>query len=846
MNRVLFKAAAIVNIAAAALIYVACSGDDGKDGLPGTPGVGCVGTLSATVAGGIDITCGGVPAGTLQPGTPGAPGTPGVQGPPGGVGSVDGCYLQPSASGYDAICGGQNMGPLVTGGTGGGCTILDNPTNSAYLTITCGSEVQELAKAMCGTTAYDPLKWACDYSGAQPELKEHRCGTAPYNPLTQFCQAGSVKVQPLCGTGNEEYPATQFCQPTTGIISSGDLATPSSPTLGNDTIAIAGASALNGRIKDLCVGKKYAAYQFCYDNSTVYDKCAAGSDKSVIALDPPASGAGKEYVAGELCSGGNVQGNCGGLPYAAEKEFCQSTGQIRLLCGTVTTTNNGKYTADQFCQSQDAADVTASGPVSSSPASDVSLPISANEPKALAGKIKDYCVVTVSNQANKNAFGSIQFCQGAGTAAAKVEILCGDGNGSTSVPLTRRKEYAASKFCQYGTGSSNAGTDGFATNESGSANGKIKDKCGPQLDKTFGTSYYCSLAKAVEASPTCGSGSSGSWANSAGTTTCSTLPTGSTIGTCVWNVADWDTPSASVSCSDIPTTAASTPCGTHNGTSWDTPSASVTCSDMPITATNTPCGTYNTAGWAAPTGTTACSTLPAGSTIGTCTWNAGTNNFYSPETHFCLASSDIHPTCKPATAPATTNAANAYTDATALINAGLYDPGVNVCETRGNILYDYSDFSVTGGKNWILENARPNGVITFTWSEATEACPDGWTLPEDTDWEDLATATGGSGGSAGFILRAPGSWASYTENAIFNLFAAKPAALTGITSPDGDAYAYWWTKDEGGYTTNNSGAVVPGNDLNMGNYKYISELNTAIGSGGSRKTTTRLSVRCIK
>jgi len=792
MNRILINSAAAINIAAAALIYIACSGDDGAQGPAGSD---CSARPSTSVTGGIDIICGGVPAGTLPPGQS-APGTEGT------------CTLLPAtgANTYNVQCNGAVVGQL--GGAGSGCTILDNPTNSAYLTITCGSEVQELAKAMCGTTAYDPLKWACDYSGAQPELKEHRCGTAPYDPATQFCQAGSVKVQPLCGPGSEEYPATQFCQPTTGISSTGDLATPSSPTAGNDTIAVAGGTALNGRIKDLCVGKRYAAYQFCYDNSTVYDKCASGANKTTIALDPPAVGAGKEYLAGELCSGGSVQGNCGGLPYAAEKEFCQSTGQIRLLCGPVTTTNNGKYTADQFCQSQDAGDVTASGPVSSNPTSDVSLSITANEPKAAVGKIKDYCVVTVSNTANKNAFGSIQFCQGAGTAAAKVEILCGDGTG-TAVPLSRRKEYVASKFCQYGTGTSDAGTDGFATTETGSGLGKIKDKCGPQVDKTFGTSYYCTIAKAVRISPTCGG----------------TAPTSDA----------WTNASANVACADLLTHAATignaTACGAYtpaNGSDpaeWANASANVACANLLTHAATignaTACGAF----------------LPG---------TPGNGGAYNPETHFCLNSSDIYPTCKPATEPATTNTANAYANATALINAGLYDPGENVCETRGNILYDYSDFNVTGGKNWILENARPNSVITFTWSEAKEACPDGWNLPEDSDWEALAQATGVTAGSAGYILRAPGSWVSYTENATFNLFAAKPAALTGITSPDGDTYAYWWTADEGGYTTNSSGAVVVGTDLNMGNYKYISELNTAIGSGGSRKTTTKLSVRCIK
>ena len=358
MNRVLFKAAAIVNIAAAALIYVACSGDDGKDGPPGTPGVGCVGTPSATVAGGIDITCGGVPAGTLQPGAPGAPGT---QGPPGGVGSVDGCYLQPSAAGgYDAICGGQNMGPLVTGGVGGGgCVITDG---GAYWTFNCGGTPTQIGKAWCGDVAFNPSSQVC-VDGA---ISGAKCGTDSINFDIHFCASG--KKVPKCGvlpltlspsnppdtltaSGGVEYDvATQFC---------GRKATQTSDSVftrcGTEDVLTTTPLDANSQLQapynhPKGIGWFDPTLNFCLVGS-------AGPEVTSLCRSGVLFG-GLEYLASQVCQNGAVKAICGNDVtnpaniYDVSTDFCQGVGAnavVKPYCGAAA--DKITYTAEQFCGS---------------------------------------------------------------------------------------------------------------------------------------------------------------------------------------------------------------------------------------------------------------------------------------------------------------------------------------------------------------------------------------------------------------------------------------------------------------------------------------------------------------
>ena len=745
MNRVLFKAAAIVNIAAAALIYVACSGDDGKDG---QPGAGCVGTPSAAVAGGIDITCGGVPAGTLQPGTPGTPGTPGVQGPPGGVGSVDGCYLQPStAGGYDAICAGQNMGPIVSGGVGGGCSINPGNLGDPYYIFTCpGGATYQVAKAICGTIAYDPDRYACDYSDpSNPKIDASKCGSAVIDETTQFCQnAATSTVKYFCGPVTDTvrtYSASQFCQPKISATAFADVGRDSTvekiATINttDDAAAIKAkilAAVPNAKIENRCGGAAYSEAQFCYNNATVYQKCVNSSTSPVTDPTLIASG-GKTYEPGQLCQiDGSVQASCGGTPYTPDIEFCQGGTSIKLLCSrkdvldsvlainpSASTTNvKGKeYPATQFCQVLESE----GSAMSSSDSRKDGL--AKNSTEATNGKIKPFCIVNIANNV-RETYPQEYFCQAnATTTGSARQLLCGfdtdPGATPPTVALKDGKEYPATKFCQKGNGGSGSGVAVTTT----ALTGIIKDKCGTGTSLvTYGEDHYCALDRNVATTLSCTGGSAS----------------------------------------------------------------------------------------------------------------------YDPETQFCIESSgSVQYTCKVRTTPGTTTNNNSFTTAAAAISAGFYDPAEKVCETKGNILYGYQ---LLGQNNWLTENARPNGINSFTWIAAKDACPAGWQLPTDAQWKLLATAA--TIGSAGVNLRATTGWTTNSTDATYSKFAAVPAAVTGITPAPTGNYAYWWTANEGGYAVNT--ADKPVLDYNQGNYRSILELSTAVGEGSSPKMTTNLSVRCIR
>ena len=825
MNRVLFKAAAIVNIAAAALIYVACSGDDGKDGPPGPAGAACTVEASATVGGGVDVICGGVRQ-TLNPGPAGAPGAPGQNGT--GV-PADGCYLQATgaAGTYTVICGGAPVGSIGGPGGGAGCTIVDNPTNSAYLLITCGTETQDLAKAMCGTTPYDPKKWACDYSGPQPVLAEHRCGTFPYDPDVEFCQNGTT-VRPLCGAGKEEYTADQFCQPTnleatvlTDLVDS--IAYASFPDLNRNPSQTTPAGVTNtaatGTIQSRCGAEKkaYAPFQFCFANSTVYQKCATGTTPALVAnggtVGSTTHNKGIEYEADQLCTSGVVSGNCGGLPYVASNEFCQSAGTIKLLCGPNTEPlANRKYTADQFCQIPTIAhtDVNAStafaSPYSAGEAKlDVAAATALNAEiirvAQLNGKIKSYCVKTGTGAA-KLVFNNEKFCQSNNTATANVDnYLC---EGAT---LPSAKEYPATSFCQSGDGDGYLSTEtnpatndlgtgaGIATTSSAALSGKITPKCLVGSGRTFGEDHYCSSATVpvIESKPACRSA--------------------------------------------LPATATTKG---HAAIYYD-PEIEF-CLSATITSSNSDVG---------------------------------------------VADGKIYPTC--ATRAAASGGINIFT-AAALAGDKYYNPTNKVCETRGNILYGIEELLGSGNGFWITENAKPGNVNTFTWTEARTACPGsdvkliattnatgtddgtvtalektkdiygayGYAPPSGKgtsatnpalsgQWQTLAAGTSGGGGNAGIELRAKSIWTNQPDNDDFSKFAALPAAVTGISPAPAGNYTYWWTSDEGGYLYDTNGNLTgAGSNLNIGNYVFIEEESTALGQGGSAKLTTKLSVRCVK
>jgi uncharacterized protein (TIGR02145 family) len=67
------------------------------------------------------------------------------------------------------------------------------------------------------------------------------------------------------------------------------------------------------------------------------------------------------------------------------------------------------------------------------------------------------------------------------------------------------------------------------------------------------------------------------------------------------------------------------------------------------------------------------------------------------------------------------------------------------CEAAGGVCYD-NDYA----------NCKKYGRL-YNWNEAIEACPTGWHLPSDAEWDTLINYVGGSS-TAGKKLKATSGW----------------------------------------------------------------------------------------
>ena len=125
----------------------------------------------------------------------------------------------------------------------------------------------------------------------------------------------------------------------------------------------------------------------------------------------------------------------------------------------------------------------------------------------------------------------------------------------------------------------------------------------------------------------------------------------------------------------------------------------------------------------------------------------------------------------------------------------------------------------------------------YTWAAANDACPEGWHLPDTTEWRKLFTAVGGQS-TAGKILKSQTGWEDYygtsgngTDVYGFSAFPAGYRDYDGYFGSEGD-YAYFWSATE--YSSNDAyrmglGYNSVGASLNYGN-----------------ESSAFFSVRCLK
>jgi uncharacterized protein (TIGR02145 family) len=163
------------------------------------------------------------------------------------------------------------------------------------------------------------------------------------------------------------------------------------------------------------------------------------------------------------------------------------------------------------------------------------------------------------------------------------------------------------------------------------------------------------------------------------------------------------------------------------------------------------------------------------------------------------------------------------------------------------------------GKIWMAENlnfptssgsfcyngSQDNCAIygkLYNWATAKTACPAGWRLPSRREWGDLAIAAGGTGeygtgGEAGYKLKASDGWNQGGDGGDAFGFSALPGGRRYYTESSGWNYAginnigYWWTATE--YSNDNT--YFRRMDYNGG---FVIEENQA--------KNHYMSVRCVK
>ncbi|GBU20971.1 hypothetical protein R80B4_00858 [Fibrobacteres bacterium R8-0-B4] len=124
-------------------------------------------------------------------------------------------------------------------------------------------------------------------------------------------------------------------------------------------------------------------------------------------------------------------------------------------------------------------------------------------------------------------------------------------------------------------------------------------------------------------------------------------------------------------------------------------------------------------------------------------------------------------------------------------------------QTRiGSQTWMTENLNVSTEDSWCYNNSADSckkyGRL-YTWEAANKACPSGWNLPTQEDWQTLVDYAGGDG-SAGNHLKSTSGWPVTANTTNRYGFSALPggsrAAAGGFK--DIPQYGYWWTASENG------------------------------------------------
>ena len=157
-----------------------------------------------------------------------------------------------------------------------------------------------------------------------------------------------------------------------------------------------------------------------------------------------------------------------------------------------------------------------------------------------------------------------------------------------------------------------------------------------------------------------------------------------------------------------------------------------------------------------------------------------------------------------------------------------------------------------GGQNWMAENLnyaaggskcygnKPENCEKYgrlyDWKTARTACPAGWRLPSDADWNKLI-ANAGDPLTAGAKLKSPDGWSDYrgksgecTDDYGFSAMPGGYGNSGGGFGGAGDE-GYWWTSTE--------------SSANYAWYRYMLYHNARVRRDDNNKAYLH-SVRCVQ
>ena len=131
-----------------------------------------------------------------------------------------------------------------------------------------------------------------------------------------------------------------------------------------------------------------------------------------------------------------------------------------------------------------------------------------------------------------------------------------------------------------------------------------------------------------------------------------------------------------------------------------------------------------------------------------------------------------------------------------------------------------------GNQEWMAENldfimegsyVNENGDRLYTWEAAMKACPPGWYLPSDNDWEILVNRFGGKD-KAGVALKSTSGWHLPSDSEwsrLIELIGSKDTVGNIMKSTKG------WVENGNGTNSSGFNAVPAGFRYSDGTFSYI-------------------------